>query len=160
MFKGGNSMMLDKERNNKIFCIFEINSKKNKEINEIVSFAANYWADLMNLEKDRQIGFEMGKGYIDLTAKELEKFKKSFINYVLKNFPANGSIMLWTSDGANFEDVGTDAYLPLIMKSCNLPLTCLPSDMCMWISENKIVVEDNFKQEVIYDTERKIKNGY
>ena len=144
----------------KIFGIFESNSKKISVKNEIVSFAADYWADAIENAEDKQISYQMGNGAITLSDKEIDRFKKSFINYVSKIFPNEGSIMLWTSDGTHFEDVGTDAYLPEIMKNCNLPLICLPSDLCMWISSNKIVVENDFNQEVIYDTNKKQnKNG-
>ena len=139
----------------KAFGIFESNSKKKSVKNEIVSFAADYWADAIENAEDKQISCQMGNGVITLSDKEIDKFKKSFINYVSKIFPNEGSIMLWTSDGTHFEDVGTDAYLPEIMKNCNLPLICLPSDLCMWISSNKIVVENDFTQEVIYDTKNK-----
>ena len=47
-------------------------------------------------------------------------------------------------------DVEKYSYLRSIMKSSNLSLTCLPSDVCMMIYSNKIVVEEAFEQSIIY----------
>lgn len=150
-------MKLGKVENKKTLGIFEVNLKNDIHKNELVSFAADYWANAMENAGDRQINYQMGNGMIILSDKDLERFKKSFVNYILKVFPHEGNIMLWTSDGANFENIGTDAYLPVIMKNCNLPLTILPSDVCMWISSDKIVVENDFKQDIIYSTDKKVK---
>lgn len=137
--------------------IFDLNFKNNSHKNEIVAFAADYWANAITNAIERQIGCQMGNGIVVLSDKEIEKFKKAFINHISKVFPEEGSIMLWTSDGENFDKIGTDAYLPVIMKNCNLPLTCLPSDLCMWISSKQIVVENNLEQEVVYSVEKQKK---
>ena len=149
-------MKLGKVENKKILGIFDIKQKADLENKEIVNFAAEYWANaILNSGKD-QISVQMGNGFITLSEKELEKFKKAFISYILKIFPVgDNSITLWTSNGEYFDRVGVDSYLKEIMKKSNLPLTCLPSDICMWIYPNKIDIEDEFQQETIYTSQSK-----
>ena len=149
-------MKLGKVENKKILGIFDIKQKADLENKEIVNFAAEYWANaILNSGKD-QISVQMGNGFITLSEKELEKFKKAFISYILKIFPVgDNSITLWTSNGEYFDRVGVDSYLKEIMKNSNLPLTCLPSDICMWIYPNKIDIEDEFQQETIYSSQSK-----
>ena len=149
-------MKLGKVENKKILGIFDIKQKADLENKEIVNFAAEYWANaILNSGKD-QISVQMGNGSITLSEKELEKFKKAFIGYILKIFPVgDNSITLWTSNGEYFDRVGVDSYLKEIMKNSNLPLTCLPSDICMWIYPNKIDIEDEFQQETIYSSQSK-----
>lgn len=149
-------MKLGKVENKKILGIFDIKQKADLENKEIVNFAAEYWANaILNSGKD-QISVQMGNGFITLSEKELEKFKKAFISYILKIFPVgDNSITLWTSNGEYFDRVGVDSYLKEIMKNSNLPLTCLPSDICMWIYPNKIDIEDEFQQETIYTSQSK-----
>ena len=145
-----------KVENKKALGIFEKKTKDDLENKEIVNFAAEYWANaILNSGKD-QISVQMGNGFITLSEKELEKFKKAFIGYILKIFPVgDNSITLWTSNGEYFDRVGVDSYLKEIMKNSNLPLTCLPSDICMWIYPNKIDIEDEFQQETIYSSQSK-----
>lgn len=149
-------MKLGKVENKKALGIFEKKIKDDLENKEIVNFAAEYWANaILNSGKD-QISVQMGNGSITLSEKELEKFKKAFISYILKIFPVgDNSITLWTSNGEYFDRVGVDIYLKEIMKNSNLPLTCLPSDICMWIYPNKIDIEDEFQQETIYTSQSK-----
>lgn len=149
-------MKLGKVENKKALGIFEKKIKDDLENKEIVNFAAEYWANaILNSGKD-QISVQMGNGSITLSEKELEKFKKAFISYILKIFPVgDNSITLWTSNGEYFDRVGVDIYLKEIMKNSNLPLTCLPSDICMWIYPNKIDIEDEFQQETIYSSQSK-----
>ena len=149
-------MKLGKVENKKALGIFEKKIKDDLENKEIVNFAAEYWANaILNSGKD-QISVQMGNGFITLSEKELEKFKKAFISYILKIFPVgDNSITLWTSNGEYFDRVGVDSYLKEIMKNSNLPLTCLPSDICMWIYPNKIDIEDEFQQETIYTSQSK-----
>ncbi len=149
-------MKLGKVENKKILGIFDIKQKADLENKEIVNFAAEHWANaILNSGKD-QISVQMGNGSITLSKKELEKFKKAFISYILKIFPAgDNSITLWTSNGEYFDRVGVDSYLKEIMKNSNLPLTCLPSDICMWIYSDKIDIEDEFQQETVYTSQSK-----
>lgn len=149
-------MKLGKVENKKALGIFEKKTKDDLENKEIVNFAAEYWANaILNSGKD-QISVQMGNGSITLSEKELEKFKKAFISYILKIFPVgDNSITLWTSNGEYFDRVGVDIYLKEIMKNSNLPLTCLPSDICMWIYPNKIDIVDEFQQETIYTSQSK-----
>ena len=110
---------------------------------------------IMNAGKE-QISVQMGDEIILVSEKELKKFKKAFVNYILKIFPKkDDNISLWTSNGEFFEKVGTDSYLKGIMQNCNLPLTCLPSDLIMWIYSNKIDVEEDYRRETIYRVQGK-----
>lgn len=149
-------MKLSKVENKKALGIFEVKPKDSLEKREMVNFASEYWASaIMNAGKD-QINVQMGNGAISLSEKELEKFKKSFVNYISKIFPArDDSISLWTSNGEYFDRIGTDGYLREIMKNCNLPLTCLPADLSMWIYSDKIDVEDDYQRETIYSIQDK-----
>ena len=75
-------MKLGKVENKKALVIFEKKTKDDLENKEIVNFAAEYWANaILNSGKD-QISVEMGNGFITLSEKELEKFKKAFISYI------------------------------------------------------------------------------
>lgn len=141
-------MKFGKVESKKGIGIFE--NKNIKENFELLECAANYWIYQIQNAGSRQINFEMGKGHISVSDKNLEKFRKIFVHYVSKLIAKEGSITLWTSDGENFNTIGTDSYLREIMKEANLPLTSLPSDMFMWITSSQIAVEDNFKQSVIY----------
>ena len=147
-------MSLDKIQSKRALGIFDKNSKAELSNEKIVWVAANYWTKAMQ-NYERQINYLMGNGVILLSERDLARFKRNFVHYILKMFPEKGSIMLWTSDEKNFLTVGTDAYLPIILKHCNLKLTCLPSDLCMWISSEQIVVEQNFQQEIIYKSKVK-----
>ena len=149
-------MKLSKVENKKALGIFDVKPKDSLEKKEIINFASEYWANaIMNAGRD-QINAQMGNGVISLSEKELEKFKKSFVNYISKIFPAgDDSISLWTSNGEYFDRVGVDSYLNSIMKNCNLSLTCLPSDICMWIYSDKIDVEDDYQRETIYRIQAK-----
>ena len=130
--------------------IFDKCIKKDSTKSEIIEVASEYWVDKIMNAGERQISYEMGNGMIILSSKDLEKFKRAFSSLISKAFPNIGNIMLWTSDGKYFNDIGTDSYLRNIMKSSNLSLTCLPSDVCMMIYPKKIVVEEDFEQSVIY----------
>ena len=149
-------MKLGKVENKKALGIFEKKTKDDLENKEIVNFAAEYWINaILNSGKD-QISVQMGNGSILLSEKELEKFKKAFISYISKIFPnGDDSISLWTSNGEYFERIGTDAYLREIMKNCNLPITCLPCDLSMWIYSDKIDVGDDYERETIYSLQDK-----
>ena len=149
-------MKIGKVENKKALGIFDIKQKADLENKEIVNFAAEYWINaILNSGKD-QISVQMGNGFITLSEKELEKFKKAFISYILKIFPVgDNSITLWTSNGEYFDRVGVDSYLKEIMKKSNLPLTCLPSDICMWIYSDKIDVGDDYERETIYSLQDK-----
>ena len=54
------------------------------------------------------------------------------------------------STTSNNDEVKIDSNLKEIMKISNLPITILPSDVCMWLSSDKIEVENNFQREVVY----------
>lgn len=140
--KGGNIMTFRKP---------EFNLKKDDTKIKIINIASEYWADRIKNAGERQISYEMGNGIIPLSSKELVRFKRNFLNVISKvYFHIGTGIMLWTPDGKHFNDIGTDSYLRSIMKSSNLSLTCLPSDVCMMIYSNKIVVEEAFEQSIIY----------
>lgn len=149
-------MKIGKVENKKALGIFDIKQKADLENKKIVNFAAEYLANaILNSGKD-QISVQMGNGIISLSEKELERFKKAFISYILKIFPSgDDSISLWTSNGEYFDRVGTDGYLKEIMKNCNLSLTCLPSDLSMWIYPDKIDVEEDYERETIYSAQNK-----
>ncbi len=142
-------MILKKPESINGLAIFDKCIKDNTK-SEIIKVASEYWVDKIANAGERQLSYELGNGLISLSSKELDKFKKVFSGFISKNFPNNGNIMLWTSDGKHFNEIGTDSYLRSIMKSSNLSLTCLPSDVCMMIYPKKIVVEEDFKQSVIY----------
>lgn len=154
--KGGIIMKFSKMESKNVLGLFDIKKKDISENEKIVSFASEYWADaIMNAGKG-QINYQMGNGMIELSENDIEAFKEAFNNYILKIFPTNGNkIMLWTSDGEYFERVGTDAYLKQIMSDCNLPLTCLPSDVSMNIYNKRIELEDGYQFDVIYSLEEK-----
>lgn len=149
-------MKLNKVESKKALGIFEVKPKNSLEKKELVNFAAEYWMNaIMNAGKE-QISVQMGDEIILVSEKELKKFKKAFVNYILKIFPKkDDNISLWTSNGEFFEKVGTDSYLKGIMQNCNLPLTCLPSDLIMWIYSNKIDVEEDYRRETIYRVQGK-----
>lgn len=129
----------------------EFNLKKDDTKIKIINIASEYWADRIKNAGERQISYEMGNGIIIVSNKELVRFKRNFSNVISKMYSHIGNgIMLWTPDGKHFNDIGTDSYLRNIMKNSNLSLTCLPSDVCMMIYSNKIVVEEDFKQLIIY----------
>lgn len=151
-------MKLGKVENKKGLGIFEMNNKKDSTKDEVIEVAAEYWADAIKNAEENQISFQMGKGIIVVSDKQLDKFKKVFANYIVKAFPEeDNSISLWTSNGEYFDRVGTDSYLRDIMKNSNLPLTCLPSDICMWIYSNRIDIDKGFEHETIYDVNEKTK---
>lgn len=149
-------MKLGKVTSKKALGIFDAKTKENFRHNEIIKFAAEYWANLIMNAGKNQINFEMGNDIILLSERDIEKFKKSFINYISKIFcdDENG-IMLWTSNGEYFDRVGIDAYLNEIMKNCNLSPTCLPSEISMWIYSDKIDIEDDYQRETIYTAQDK-----
>ena len=147
-------MKLAKLETKKALGIFDVNYHDKILKDNIISCASEYWALVIKNSKEEQISFQMGNGLIHVSDKELEKFKKSFSSYISKRFPKDGSIMLWTSNGEYFDTIGVDAYLEAIMKHCNLPLTCLPSDLCMWISSKKIEIEHDFNHEIIFNNEK------
>ena len=129
----------------------EFNLKKDDTKIKIINIASEYWADRIKNAGERQISYEMGNGIIIVSNKELVRFKRNFSNVISKMYSHIGNgIMLWTPDGKHFNDIGTYSYLRNIMKNSNLSLTCLPSDVCMMIYSNKIVVEEDFKQLIIY----------
>lgn len=149
-------MKLDKLKNGNLLGLFDIKQKENSNEREIVNFAADYWTNAIMRADENQINVQMGNDVILLSENELEQFKNVFTNYILEIFPDNGRyINLWTSNGQYFDRIGVDAYLNQIMKNCNLPLTCLPSDICMWIYSDRIEIEDNYQQEVIYNSRNK-----
>ena len=129
----------------KITGIFDKN-----EYSDLVQRASAYWSFQIANAGERQLNFEFGYGLITVSDKMILKFQRAFSNYILKRFPKKGNIMFWTSDGANFDMIGTDNHLKEIMKISNLPITILPSDVCMWLSSDKIEVENNFQREVVY----------
>ena len=89
--------------------------KSNQDKKKIVSEACEYWVNQI-LDFGRQISNEMGNGIINVTDRDLLKFRKVFNGYILKHFPNKGNIMLWTSNGEYFESIGTDSYLENIMR--------------------------------------------
>ena len=62
--------------------------------------------------------------------------------------------MLWTSNGEYFESIGTDSYLENIMRIAKLPITILPSDICMWIYSEKIEIEDRMQHQLVYSRKK------
>lgn len=151
-------MSFGKMETKKILGIFDMKLKREDSFFDIVNYAAEYWTQRINLAKDNQIGYGLDGNIFYLSDENILKFKREFINYILKKKQQlKNGIMLWTSDSENFDMMGTDNYLKMIMKKANLPLTCLPNDLCMWIYEDKIIVEENFEYKVIYGKENKIK---
>lgn len=149
-------MKFGKIESKNILGIFDVKKDDMSDKEKLVNFASNYWADAMLSAGNKQISYQIGNGVIELSDKDIEVFKKTFNDYILKIFPTNGNkIMLWTSNGEYFDRVGTDAYLRQIMKACKLPLTCLPSDICMNIYNTKIELDDSYKYDVIYSLEDK-----
>ena len=149
-------MNLGKTNSKKVLAVFE-KRKKNEQVDEVVVIAADYWTDALANAGENQISYQLGKGMINLSEKDLIKFKKNFISFISKIFSQHRDIMLWTSDGKHFEKMGTDGYLAAIMKSSNLPLTCLPSDVCMRMTDEEIVIENNLEQEIIYTASKRVK---
>lgn len=127
--------------------------KSNQDKKKIVSEACEYWVNQI-LNFDRQISNEMGNGIINVTDRDLLKFRKVFNGYILKHFPKKGNIMLWTSNGEYFESIGTDSYLENIMRIAKLPITILPSDICMWIYSEKIEIEDRMQHQLVYSRKK------
>lgn len=127
--------------------------KSNQDKKKIVSEACEYWVNQI-LDFDRQISNEMGNGIINVTDRDLLKFRKVFNGYILKHFPNKGNIMLWTSNGEYFESIGTDSYLENIMRIAKLPITILPSDICMWIYSEKIEIEDRMQHQLVYSRKK------
>lgn len=127
--------------------------KSNQDKKKIVSEACEYWVNQI-LDFDRQISNEMGNGIINVTDRDLLKFRKVFNGYILKHFPNKGNIMLWTSNGKYFESIGTDSYLENIMRIAKLPITILPSDICMWIYSEKIEIEDRMQHQLVYSRKK------
>ncbi len=121
----------------------------------LIDVAANYWVDELKNAGTQQISYEMGNGLISVSDRSLDLFKQEFVNYISKVFPKTDDyIMLWTSNGEYFDRIGTDSYLRKIMEECNLPLTCLPSDLTMWIYKNYIDVMDNYQHKRLYSSEK------
>ena len=136
--------------NKNVTAIFD---KSNQDKKKIVSEACEYWVNQI-LDFDRQISNEMGNGIINVTDRDLLKFRKVFNGYILKHFPNKGNIMLWTSNGEYFESIGTDSYLENIMRIAKLPITILPSDICMWIYSEKIEIEDRMQHQLVYSRKK------
>ena len=144
--------MFERIESKKGIAFFDKTLRKNSLKDEVIGTASEYWTDKIKNAGLNQISYEMGNGNIALSDKELCRFKKNFSNYISKFFPKKGNyIMIWTSDGKHFEKVGTDSYLKAIMKMSDLPMECLPSDVCMWIYPEKIEVEENYIRDILFD---------
>lgn len=149
--KGG-TIMFDKIESKKGIAIFNKTLKKDSLKDKMIETASEYWTDRIKNSGLNQISYEMGNGNIVLSDKELNKFRKNFSSYISKVFPKKGNyVMIWTSDGEHFEQVGTDSYLKAIMKMSGLPMECLPSDVCMWIYPERIEVEADYDHIILFD---------
>lgn len=138
-----------------IFDVNDINSDRAKTVN----VAADYLASMIGSAGENQLNYQMTGEIIEVSEKDLGRFRRVFSNYILKKTPKEGSIMLWTSNGEVFDRIGTDNYLKDIMEGCKLPITVLPSELCMYIYSHKIEVEDGYKVRVLYDVNDSKKMG-
>ena len=147
-------MKFGKIESKNVLGIFDKGNHREFVNNDVIEFAADYWASAIANAKKNQISFQIGNGIINVTEEELERFRKAFSDYIVNFLPNNDGIMLWTSNGEYFDRIGTDGYLKEIMKNCKLPLTCLPSEMCMLIYSNIVAIDDGYNYKTIYSTDK------
>lgn len=136
--------------------IFEKDNNEQKL--EIVSAASEYWAEQIRDAGDNQLNVQLENNFIEVSEKDLERFKKVFVKFISSRFSDDRcGLMLWTANAEYFERIGTDAYIKEIMKKSKLPLTILPADLCMFIKSDSIVVLSDEEEKIIYQVENKRK---
>ena len=64
-------MNLGKTNSKKVLAVFE-KRQKNEQVDEVVVIAADYWTDALANAGENQISYQLGKGMINLSEKDLE----------------------------------------------------------------------------------------
>lgn len=156
--KGGNSMNYKGVESKKGLAIFDKSAEKVNINSEIVTVACNYLLNQIEMAGKRQISYELGNGIINLSEDDLINIKKNLYKNILKKYPVDDTyLMLWTSDGEYFDQIGVDPLLKQVMEKSGLSTTVLPSNLVMWIYPKKVMVEEDLECIQLYNCDKKIK---
>lgn len=138
--------------------IFDKSTEKVNINSEIVTVACNYLLNQIEMAGKRQISYELGNGIINLSEDDLINIKKNLYKNILKKYPVDDTyLMLWTSDGEYFDQIGVDPLLKQVMEKSGLSTTVLPSNLVMWIYPKKVMVEEDLECIQLYNCDKKIK---